>query len=234
MDIDNSLEEDLLIFWKKQKINSSNHKLNNYHDILDHPELSAIGIIIILVFILNFFIHYLPLIIEDLNEDYACMIAFLILILVILVITYIFDATINKSLFEARYLDNILQYLYKRNIKNSKDYENLINRLQSKLNKVEQVTLIDDSLSKSIIGVSSFIGGNIFTDFFKADSSSTLDMNKYLILLLASILSICTYKFIIISFNYSNDKDKDNLILLIDDLQKIKYQLEKEDSWLNL
>lgn len=243
MKIDNSLEENLLNFWKKDKVYNYSKKPILNSILYKHPAFNTIIILVGILIICNILIELLPSIIININTDMIYILTFLVLIFIVLVLTYNFNTGKNKKLFISRNLSEIYKFLYKNNIRSLTDYEKLIDRLEFKLNKVDRVKLIDDSLSTTIIGVGSFIGGNIFTDYFKlgnidkyANSREVVNnlphitMSTYMILLLLSILCICLYKFIVVSFNSLNSEELENLSLLIDDLQKIKLQIEIKES----
>lgn len=231
MKIDNSLEEELLRFWKKPKVyryNDDSRKLNN---IICRPTFISISTLIFIVLICLYLEPKLSSN-KNIDKNYIDMIIFLVLILFILLFTHYLNTSKNKLLFESKNLKLLYLFLFKRNIKESIEYEKLISRLQCKLDKVDKISLIDDSLSKMIIGVSSFIGGNFFRSYFNSNTSNITDdvINQYIVLLLVSILCICLYNFFLVSFNSFNTDDTNYLSLLIDDLQKIKLQIEIEES----
>lgn len=188
---------------------------------------------IVVVFVSNYLIELLSKFFD--NKDYIIMTVLLILILVTLVIIFNLKSIKNKNLLRSRNLKKIYDYLYLRNIKSYDDYSMLIERFEDKNKAIEYNYIIDDSLSKVFISIGSFFGGSFFKNIFEYISKGTKNtvgignnINVYFIFILASIFLICICKLVLETFNLDNNSEKDNLIIIIDDLKNIQYQIKME------
>lgn len=223
--ISNKFEEDFIKFWKKNEVYNYDKKFGLFNGVI------TIGLMIVVVFVSNCLIELLSKFFD--NKDYIIMTVLLILILVSLVIIFNLKSIKNKNLLRSRNLKKIYDYLSLRNIKSYDDYSMLIARFEDKNKAIEYNYIIDDSLSKVFISIGSFFGGGFFKDVFEyisKGSKNTVDIgnniNVYFIFILASIFLICICKLVLETFNLDNNSEKDNLIIIIDDLKNIQYQIK--------
>lgn len=231
LNIDNEFEENFIKFWKSEKVFYGDNKIvalmNNISGIF--TIIFTIALIIVSAAI-NWIVTKFKL-----QSDYALVANFILIILVILVLIFNLKNTKNKNLLQSRNLRELYKFLFSHNIKSYDDYSNLILRFEEKNAAIEYKYLVDDSLSNSLIKIGVFFGGSIFSDIIryigldeKLPEGIDTNISFYLIMALVSFIIVCLYKLIIETFNNDNNTEKDNLILIIDDLKKIQFQIRKD------
>lgn len=214
-------EEDLLKEWKKPEIYCG-HSESTFQKF-KYLIISVISVIIIVA-----------LLILNLRYDNFKTAIYLLLSLIILSLlaTVYINTDINKKLEDHRNLETLSEYLRDNNIKTVDDYTKLIERLESKKKKIVDVKLIDDFSSKAMLGVVSFFIGGILKEtlFGKNISQNAINIESYIINAFIAIFFVCLLKVIYESINSALNLDKQNITLLIDDLERIKYTIEKEET----
>ena len=212
-----SLEDDVLKKWKSPDVHDGKSESKFKYVIL--------SIISVVIIIYLFF--------ENLSYDNFKTAIYLLLSLIILSLlaTVYIDTEINRKLDDHRNLEEFSKDLSKKNIKTVDDYNKLIERLKSKKEKLVDVKLIDDFSSKAVLGVVSFFIGGILKEtlFGENISQKAISIESYFINAFIAIFFVCFLKLIYVAINSALNLDKQNITLLIDDLERIKYTIEKEE-----
>lgn len=221
-----NFEDELFRFWKKPGV--SNQKRKDYF-LCNHKHL-IISFIILAVIIICLVISASDKEVVD-EKDSEIIILFVLFITIVLVYTFFIENEKNKELFRVRNLNEIYSFMYLHSIYTVADYEKIINRLKSKQEKIVEIKFIDEISAKTILSVFSFVAGVIFNSVFIGEDGKeyTFSIYSYAVLALLAILLICMLRMMVVSLNTDINKNKYRLSLLIDDPERIKYELDQFD-----
>ena len=215
-------EDELLKEWKKPKIFNNND--NNITIIKKNIYLIST----LIYFVVGMFI---VLKYVDFNGVNASVSILLIFIVLSLIGTVHIENSINFNLSKCRNIEKFSAYLDSKNIRTVEDYDKLIKRFKSKKDKLVKIKLVDGFYSDAIIGVISFfIGGFLDRLLNKGIDKNQINGEGYIVITLFVICLICMLRLVIASIDSSLNEEYENLTLLIDDLEKIKYIKEGSKS----
>ena len=218
-------EEEILEAWNNTCSYNGENQTNQMNLIkrYRYPIFSLVSFFVIVYFIINYL---------NLDNTNLSILILLFIISVILVITVHNERKINLNLFNQRSLEEFSNNLEENNVKTIDDYDRLIKRLNSKNEKYVKVKLMDGFSSNAIIGVIVFFIGGFFKEIFFGEGTNKVPISgdRYIINTLFVILLICMFRMFLVTLNNALNSDKDDLILLIDGLERIKYAMEQADS----
>ena len=213
-----NIEEELLKEWKDPEIYNydDNNTIKKKIYLISTLISFAVGMFIILKYV-------------DFNSVNASALILLAFILLSVAGTVYIENSISFNLSKCRNLGKLSDYLDSRNIRTMEDYDRLINRFKSKKDKLVKIKLVDGFDSNAIIGVISFFVGGFLKDFLfnQGVDKTQISGEVYIVITLFVICLICMLRLVIASIDSSLNEEYENLTLLIDDLEKIKYIKEE-------